>query len=229
MKKHFSIIYWLMATVLSSFMYLSFFDSFLSAWLLSIMMLPGVLIVKYFIPIIKKETLILKIIHGFYLTVFILYIEYLCVLIAYWYLFELNIKNLPKIIVNPVFLAMWLFFFIIIENVITKRFFKNQNNDNDEIDFISNRKKIIIKTKLISFIESNDNEVWVNLINGKKYRTKMRISQWENILNQQFVRIHRSYIVNSKHVQQIENNSLMVNNVKLDISRKYKNAIELIL
>lgn len=229
MKKYFSIIYWLLATLLSSFMYLSYLDSFLSAWLLSNMMLPGVLIVKYFAPIIKKETLILKIIHGFYLAVFTLYIEYLCVLIAYWYLFESNIKNLPKIIVNPVFLAMWLFFYIIIEKIVVLKFIPNQNTDNNEIEFISNRKRIKIKLNLISFIESNNNEVWVNLSNGKRYRTKMRISQWQEVLEYPFVRIHRSFIVNSNHIQQIENNSMQVNNIKLDISRKYKKALNKIM
>jgi len=226
MKKYFSLIYWLTATLLSSLMYLSYFDSFLSAWLLSIMMLPGVLIMKYIMPIIKKETLIIKIIHGFYLAVFILYIEYLCVLIAYWYLFESNIKKLPKIIVNPIFLAMWLFFFIIVEKIVTLKFITNQNIDNKEIDFISERKRIKIKVDSIVFIASNNNEVWVHLTNGKSYRTKMRISQWESILNAPFIRIHRSYIVNTRHVDQVENTSLQVNNVRLDISRKYKNFVE---
>ena len=228
MKKYFSIFFWVAATLISSFMFLSYLDSYFEAWLLSVMMLPGVLMIKYITPKIKEEIGFFKILHSFYLIVGVLYVEYLCFILAYWYLFELNINKVPKIIVNPVFLAMWLIFFIGIEKIINLKFFSNKKSQID-IEFISNRKAIKVKLNIIAFIESNDNEVWVHLTNGDKYRTKMRISQWQEVLEAPFIRIHRSYIVNSKHIQHIENNSLQVNNTKLDISRKYKNQIEQIV
>ncbi len=48
----------------------------------------------------------------------------------------------------------------------------------------------------ILYVESNDNEVFIHAANGCSYRTRTRISQWEKLLDDRFVRIHRAYLVN---------------------------------
>ncbi|MBR0223589.1 MAG: LytTR family transcriptional regulator DNA-binding domain-containing protein, partial [Bacteroidales bacterium] len=44
---------------------------------------------------------------------------------------------------------------------------------------------------------------------GQSYRNKTRIGQWENILGEDFVRIHRSYLVNRACISSVEADSLV--------------------
>ena len=40
-----------------------------------------------------------------------------------------------------------------------------------------------------------------------------------------FVRIHRSYVVNIEHIDTIEDNNVMINNTKLPVSRHYRTTL----
>jgi DNA-binding LytR/AlgR family response regulator len=59
--------------------------------------------------------------------------------------------------------------------------------------------------------------------------TKENISTFESILPENFIRIHRSFIVNQNFVKSFKSNELVVNDVKLPISRSYKNRTHKIL
>jgi hypothetical protein len=227
MKILFYISYWLIATVISSILFSNYFNSFVVAWLLSLMIIPAVLISKLFIPILLKEKLAIRLVHIIYLAIFIVYVEYLCVAIYFRYLLELKINKIPAIIVNPVFLGMWLYFFISLEQLASKILFINYKTQqrNRYIEFISNRKRVKIEADIITYIASNDNEVWIHTLDSK-YRTRMRISQWEKVLNEnQFIRIHRSFIVNKTHVSEIKSNTICVDKNFLEFSRKYKDNL----
>ncbi|MGV6846364.1 MAG: LytR/AlgR family response regulator transcription factor [Lutibacter sp.] len=230
MKNYFQYLYWLLATLISGFLFKSYFDNFITAWLLSLMIIPAVLVYKNFYRTIMSEKGIIKVIHFIYLGILLLYIAYICVLIYFRYLFELHINKIPPILVNPIFLAMWLYFFISFEKLIESTSFKKKEKvSNEFLVFISNRKKIKLKLNQILYIESNNDEVWVHTTN-QKFRTKMRISQWEKVLEPLFfVRIHRSYIVNTKQITKIQSDKVWINQIALDVSRKYKNSLKLVL
>ena len=59
----------------------------------------------------------------------------------------------------------------------------------------------------------------------RHYRNKTPISQWESILGEDFIRIHRSFLVNKKAVSEIYTDSLLVGKTELPISRKYKDSV----
>lgn len=44
-----------------------------------------------------------------------------------------------------------------------------------------------------------------------------------------FVRIHRSYIINIKHIQQIEGNTVLINQKSIPIGKNYKSALQEII
>lgn len=77
----------------------------------------------------------------------------------------------------------------------------------------------------IMYIESRDTEVWIHATEGRIFRNRTPISQWQNILDVGFVRIHRSYLVNLSHVSSNDGESVTVNDELLPISRKNREKV----
>ena len=68
--------------------------------------------------------------------------------------------------------------------------------------FVSDRRPVTLDPAELLYVESNDSEVWLHTRTGEAYRTKTRISQWEALLDRRFLRIHRSYIVNTECIEE---------------------------
>jgi DNA-binding LytR/AlgR family response regulator len=62
-------------------------------------------------------------------------------------------------------------------------------------------------------------------VSGKAYPTRMRILQWESVLDDRFLRIHRSFIVNRKHVTAFNAKTVYMKDFPVEISRKYKTVV----
>mgnify|MGYP003094691318 CR=1 FL=1 len=75
------------------------------------------------------------------------------------------------------------------------------------------------------FLESNDSEVWIHTSTGESLRTKTKISQWEQQLDDRFLRIHRSYIVNADRVARHTAGAVVVDGRTLEVSRKYRDSV----
>ena len=64
------------------------------------------------------------------------------------------------------------------------------------------------------------------LRDGNSYRNKTGITQWENLLGEGFLRIHRSYLVNRDLASAETPDSVSVGSVSLPVSRKYKERVQ---
>ena len=93
------------------------------------------------------------------------------------------------------------------------------------VTFISDRYKVSVHPFEILYVESNDREVSIYATEGRVYRNKTGISQWESILGDGFVRIHRSYIVNLASIKSIDKEYVCVSDLQLPISRKYYKSV----
>lgn len=92
------------------------------------------------------------------------------------------------------------------------------------ISFVSDRRKITLDPAEILYVESNDSEVWIHTAEGGAYRTKTRISQWETQLDSRFLRIHRSFIVNTARLDRCCPGHVEIGGMTIEISRKYREA-----
>ena len=104
---------------------------------------------------------------------------------------------LPSLLVNPVFIA-----FMIATLSVGYWFFKQwldkqYPSPTKAITFLSNRKPVSLMPEEIIYVESNDSITTVNATDGRKFRNKTTISQWDAILDERFIRIHRSFIENT--------------------------------
>jgi DNA-binding LytR/AlgR family response regulator len=124
----------------------------------------------------------------------------------------------------------------ILKPITFERFFKavervlRQDADTKEEEFImlkSNglQHKIFLKT--ILFFESQGNDVKVVLKEGNSILAKHKITDLEDDLDSKgFLRVHRSFLINSNTVTAFGNSELVLGTYSIPIGRSYKEGCE---
>ena len=96
----------------------------------------------------------------------------------------------------------------------------------ETITFTSDRQPVTLQRQEILYVESCDTETWVHASDGRSYRNKRPISVWANLLGKDFLRIHRSFLVRISACQGREGENIILGDLHLPISRKYKNEVQ---
>ncbi len=92
----------------------------------------------------------------------------------------------------------------------------------DEIFVKSKHELIPLNFSQVSYIQSSDNYCALHC-EGKKYLVKQTISSLEKSLAcKGFVRVHRSYLINQKHIQSIQEGHVFVEEHQIPISLSYR-------
>ena len=136
--------------------------------------------------------------------------------------FEYN--HIPHLLTNPLFILFVVATFAIVWLLVEREIVQRQPYDT-MISFTSERRAITLNPAEILYIESNDTEVYVCTADGESFRTRTRISQWENILDKRFLRIHRSYIINTHRIDSFDGSRVRIQHRTIELSRKYKERV----
>ena len=228
MKRWFTFVYWSAAVPLVALVLWSVMGSLSRAFFLAVMLLPGVLFFKYFAGDISYKNRRQGILHTIYLALAVMVIEYLGVFFVYFNVEYPYTDAPPRIVMNPLFIWLLLGALLSIEYLLRSRLSAGREPMRPKfITFISERRKTTLEADSIMYIESRDDEVTV-VTKETKYPTRMKISQWEATLDDRFVRIHRSFIVNRSHISRIDSHSVWFDNLPIEISRKYREKAALI-
>jgi hypothetical protein len=224
--------YWILMILLTALMLCSLSYTFLESCLLATLLLPGGIIIKFMLPKILLQPMSTRIRDLLLLFITALVIEILLIFIGHGILFSLKhpyyydpyfepIVN--NMIVNPIFLTLLLILFSGGDYLLDDYLTKHLKQAPKTITFTSDRKPVTLLQADILYVESNDTEVWIHAADGQKYRNKTPISQWENMLGIEFLRIHRSFLVARAHIQRTDPDSVTLDNQEtLPISKKYK-------
>ncbi len=106
---------------------------------------------------------------------------------------------------------------------------KTPKNDDDSIFLKGDKKYHQIKLAEILFIESLGSYCKVNL-DSESIITHEKISNFETKLNNEnFIRVHKSYIVSKKHIKEIEGNRISIRNNLIPVGQTYKLNLKRIL
>lgn len=89
---------------------------------------------------------------------------------------------------------------------------------------ISERKQVRLEENRVMYIESLSDYVKVHQQEGSPLISKATISSLEAMLSNDFVRIHRSYLVNKHFVESFNNEKLQIAGKEMNITRKYKST-----
>ena len=164
---------------------------------------------------------------------------------------SMNDFTVPPMLLNPIFLLSMLTLMIIgdygLGRILGKRLpeaeetitfasdihsmtLAEQDNPslktNGPITFVSNRQSMTLERQEILYVESCDTEVWIHATDGRRFRNKTAISSWSRLLGPEYLRIHRSYLVRVSACTRLDHDNVVLGDVRLPISRKYKEMVQ---
>lgn len=199
---------------------------FAEAFAIAVTFLPGILIARYATPQISFADRW----QGWHNTIFlwagILAVEYFLIMLANYYILKPVIftrYDLPTLLTNPLFILFVVATFAITGLLIEREIEQREPYD-DSIRFTSERRTITLDPANVLYIESNDTEVFV-CTEEESFRTRIRIGQWETMLDRRFLRVHRSYIINMHRIEYFDGNRIKVAGITIEVSRKYKDMV----
>jgi hypothetical protein len=220
--------YWLAALAILAAILVSLDYSLVQALLVSLLFCPCALALEFFMPKARKpmDKVYLSLAVLMTVVVLLIFLHY-CV----WSEFmsdghPMDRKDIPPMLINPAFLGLILTALSVGDFFWAKWLSKRFKAKDRTVTFFSDRQKTTVRVADIAYIESNDTEVRLVMLNGESYRNKTGISQWENLLGDGFLRIHRSYLVNTAAARPVSSDTLAVGEVRLPVSRKYKDAVQ---
>ncbi|KIC01819.1 LytTR family DNA-binding domain-containing protein [Flavobacterium sp. AJR] len=86
----------------------------------------------------------------------------------------------------------------------------------------SGNRNIKIIFEEILYIESLKDYITIHLENGKSHHLKQNISAFEKLLDSNFVRVHRSFIIQTKKLTAYSKNEVEINAIEIPIGSSYK-------
>lgn len=227
--------FWIAAVVLIAVLIMSMGFSFPEALLIGVMFLPGVLAARYFFSRISFKSRKAGLLDALFLILAIMVAETALVVLANISIiqmrdiFLLTYEGYPKMLFNPVFIGMILTLFIVGDTALSRYLAKRFPSKQTPLHFVSDRRTISLLKDEILYIESNDTEVTVYATQGRSFRNKTGIGQWEDILGDEFLRIHRSYLVSTAKTEFVNSDTVSVEGTILPVSRKYKDIVKDVL
>lgn len=230
MRTVFRIAYWLFAVALSAVILMSLDYSWAQAVLIGLIFCPCALALEFLMPKARKPQ------DKVYLSLAVLVAVVVLIITLHftvWTSFAQDgahreLKNVSPMLINPAFLGLILTALAIGDYYWAKWLSKRIKAKDRTITFFSERKSVSLRIADIAYVESNDTEVRIVTLSGEAYRNRTGIGQWENLLGDDFLRIHRSYLVNVGLAQLTSPDTVTVGKTELPVSRKYKETVHII-
>ena len=244
---YYHIAYWIFVILVLTLVFGFSWGDNSAAFFFVSMLLPIVLGTSYFFNyvLVPKYYLTKRFgkfaLYTFCTAIISLYLEMMVLLFSFVYMVKLSYDNLnpnaTQILLLAVILYLLVFLgsFLLMMNQITEnRQVIQQLLDEKEkmkktfLEIISNRKMTKIPYDEIIYIESLSDYIKVITIN-EEIVSKDKISRLASRLPDIFLRIHRSFIINTDRIKEVSFDELRVDDVRLNIGRSYRKVVKEIL
>lgn len=226
-----TILYWIAAVLLISAILVSLRYEFPEALFISVMLVPGCIVLKFVLPKVSFSNFKKGLADIFFISAAVMVTELLFLFCSHLAIIGLSEiidghAQVPSMLINPAFVAIAMAF-ITGGDYLLSRYLKNVISDAPTpVVFTSDYKKVSLNTSEILYVESRDTEVWVYATEGRRFRNKTGITQWENLLGEDFIRVHRSFVVRKESIQEILSDSLtLADGTSVPVSRKYREIV----
>jgi len=227
--------YWTVALVLFAIVLSSTGYTFPDAFFLASSLLPVAVLFRYLMAQMRFTSRRQGIRDVCFLVLFILTMAFLAVHLAHTLLLALHRQLnetdmiISPILLNPIFLLAMLLLIIVGDYFVGRMIEERLPEAEESITFTSDRQPVTLQRQEILYVESCDTETWIYATEGRKYRNKRPISAWANLLGKDFLRIHRSYLVRISACQGREGENIVLDDLRLPVSRKYKAEVQAVL
>ena len=221
--------YWTASVFLIALALMSLDYCFSDALFVSMSFVPGCLVLRFLLPYVSFSELKKGIINLILVVAAVLLTDILLVIWCHIMMngFMMSFHNgFPTILVNPAFISI-IMLVLTGGDYVLSRFLKSHFQDESHpVTFTSDYKKVTLDISEILYVESRDTEVWVYATDDRRFRNKTGITQWENLLGEDFVRVHRSYVVKKSAIVSVANESVSLQDgTEIPVSRKYRDII----
>lgn len=225
---NFRLLYWTGCLLLLTGIFVSFTEGWHVAGLLATLFLPSAIWGSWMYWVIlngKKPWW-----YWIYAVVGILWLSYAGGITGYSYLFELDPTRFPKVVINPIFALFWTTAMAAGQHLLEARWFAF-NAEVRMIAFTSERQHFRIPEETVLYIESRNTFTLIHTDHGV-HSTKQSISSWAEELPQ-FLRTHRSILVNPSHIIGHKSTLLTLRkgkeHIEVPVSRTYKKEVQELL
>ena len=238
MRTKLNVAYWILSVVVTALV-IMFVDhtSFGNAFFVGTMFLPGALAARYMLPKVSFKKKGEGIRNTVYIIVSIILLEFLLLILAHNILHigyrqhspmrhEYGLHYPITGVMNIWFITLMVSVFAVGGYLLDRWLTRNHPEMESGITFCSDRKKVTLLPNEIVYVESCDTEVYIHASDGRTLRNKTGISQWESVLDERFIRVHRAFLVNSKYVSSYKGDTIKVGDEELPVSRKYQKELK---
>lgn len=176
--------------------------------------------------------------YTFCTAVVSVYLEMLVLVFSYVFLVNLNYQNLSpnaaQLTLLPIILYLLVFIgsFLLMLNQITenRQVIQHLLDEKEKLkksflEIMSNRKMTKISYDDIVYIESLSDYIKI-ITTHEEIVSKEKISRLSERLPDIFLRIHRSFIINTHRIKERSSNDVLVDDVRLNIGRSYRNEVK---
>jgi len=243
-KPYYHIAYWIFVILVLTLVFGFSWGNNTAAFFFVCMLLPIVLGTSYFFNylLVPKFYLTKKYakftFYTFCMAVISVYLEMIVLVISYVYLVNLSFQNLSPNATQIVLLAVILYLLVFIGSflLMMRQIFENkqviqqlleekEKMKKSFLEIMSNRKIARIPYEDIVYIESLSDYIKVVTIKDQ-IMSKEKISNLASRLPEIFLRIHRSFIINTDRIKSISSDEVTVDNINLTIGRSYRKAVK---
>lgn len=139
-------------------------------------------------------------------------------------------KNVFSLAITMYFIVLVKAFILLIKNYLVRQEELNtltEKQSNMQKGYLlvrADRKNVKVLLEDILYLESLSDYVKIITTNNPVIITKEKISNINEKLTIPFLRIHRSFIVNTNEISSFSSESIEINSIELPISRSYKKA-----
>lgn len=169
------------------------------------------------------------------------YLEILVLLFSFVYMVNLDFESLNSNASGVIALAVVMYLLVLIgsflfmlhqisenKKLIQQLLVEKEKMKKSFLEIMSNRKMTKIPMDEIVYIESLSDYIKVVTINDEIV-SKEKISRLSERLPEMFLRIHRSFIVNTDRIKSVAFDKVVVNNTELNIGRSYRTEVKEVL
>lgn len=240
---YYHILYWVFVIVTLTLVFGLSWGNNVTAFYFVSMLMPIVLGTSYFFNyyLVPRYFLKKKIFHfglySFYTVVLSLYLEMIVLVFSFVYFGNFSFEELGPNVSDTVLLAVILYLLVFVGSLLLMA---RQIKENQEkisllllekekmivasLEIVSNRKKVKIPYEDILYVESLVDYIQVNTATSTIV-SKEKISALSERLPDLFLRIHRSFIINTEKVQIFSYNEVTIGGQSLNIGRSYKKVV----
>lgn len=241
---YYHIVYWIFVAVILTLVFGRSWGSNLEAFYYISLLLPVIMGTSYFFNYYLVPAFLLKKkyfkfgLYFFYTLIISLYLEIIVLTFSFIYLVNFNLGNMGSNSRDTLLLAILMYMIVFLSSFLlivqqlseshTAIKMLKEDKEKDEksfLELISNRKSVRIPYSDILFIESLADYIKVNSIKDGEVISKEKISSLEKRLPGIFLRIHRSFIINSLKINSFDYNSVEIEGNILNIGRSYKKRV----